>query len=267
MQQIPPEYMNFESQTPPRTPRNRRSGAVTLIAILVLILAALVILNESLLRITKVAVVGNRTVSWDDVVTQAGLNRATGYFSVNETKIAQGINANRYLVYERLEKVFPDTLTIYVRERAPVVKVQEMGAVYYLDEEGMVLERYDRLLTGQGANDSLMIVTGLKPKEMRVGRQMVAGTAAHMEAFRSLIQELTLQGYVNQISELNVNDPDNLYLITRDGYTAHLGNGENLRAKIGTVRAVVEKLREMEKKGGMLEAAVPGEAVYTPENQ
>ena len=266
-QQIPPEYVDWEQlQSQPPRQRKKRAGVGSVFAVLLLILAALVILNETVLRIRYVAVEGNRKVTYETVVEAAGLNRSTGYFFVNEKKIAEGINQNRYLIYEKLEKVFPNTLIIYVHERAPVAKVSEMGAVYHLDEDGMVLERYDSFSGGETGDEGLIVISGLRPKEMRVGRRMVAGSAAHEEAYLRLIEELSLQGYLSEVSELNVNDPENIYLTTRDGYTARVGGLANLRAKIGTVRAVVAKLREMGETGGLLEASIPGEAIYSRDN-
>lgn len=269
-QQFPQDFSSFEQASPsPSPPSRRHSGLISAAALLVLILAIAVILNESLLKIHHIAVIGNEKVSWDEVVTAAGLKGSVGYFTVNERKIASGIESNRYLIFERLEKQFPDSLTIYVKERVPTVFVSEMGAVYVLDSAGMVLERREQNqnsdeLLGRALNEQMIIVTGLKPKDLRVGRVMTAGSSNHMEAYRELLSELALQGFSSQVSELNITDPDSLYLITTDGYTAHLGNLTDLRAKIGTVRAVVDKLREMEKKGGMLEASIPGEAIYTP---
>ena len=269
-QQFPQDYSPFEplngySQQPPV---RKRPGVAAVAAMLVLILAVMVILNESVLKIRSVAVVGNRKISWGEVVAAAGLERPVGYFSVNEKKIAQGVESNRYLIFEKMEKNFPDSLTLFVREREIAAAVVEMGALYYLDEEGMVLERreMDRtvpLQTAMGGID-MLVITGLKPKDLRVGRVIVAGSAAHTEAYQALLKELRLQGFVDEVSELNITDPENIYLITLDGYTAHLGDISQLRAKIGTVRGVVAKLREMGKRGGMLEAVNPGEAIYTP---
>ena len=53
-------------------------------------------------------------------------------------------------------------------------------------------------------------------------------------------------------------------MLTGNGYTVHLGNTENLRAKIGTVRAVEEELQRMGHKDGVIEASVPAVATYTP---
>ena len=251
------------SSLPPTPPPRKRSGVITVVFALILVLAVAVILNESLLRIRPVSVVGNKKLTWLQVVTQAGLDQPVSYFTINESKIAQNIESNRYLIYEGMEKHFPNALTLYVRERVPVARVQEMGADYYLDNEGMVLERgtLPAVFADQGP---MTIVTGLKPKELRVGRKMTAGTGDHMKAYLDLLEELEKQGYLSQISELNITDPESIYLVTRDGYSAHLGDLTDLRAKIGTVRGVVAKLREMGKSGGMLEASIPGKAIYTP---
>lgn len=265
-QQLPPVYPgNGGYMAPPpqaQPQRPKRTGAFTLIAMAVLVFAILVILNETMLKIRNVAVIGNERVSWEEVVKSAGLDRPTSYFTVNQNTLARNLSANRYLVLEGMEKQFPNSLTLYVHERKPIARVQEMGTEFILDEDGMVLERF---LPGEtGAYDSLMFITGLKPKEMRVGQVMQAGSAGQGEAFRALIQETVLQGITGEISELNVSDPENLYLITTDKFTAHLGGIDNLRAKVGTVRAVIAYLRAEGSEGGMLEAAIPGEAVFSP---
>ena len=267
-QQLPPDFSPWqplEGAPQPSRP-SKRSGAVTAVALLVLILAIAVILNESLLRIRQVTVSGNRTISAEQVIAYAGLNQSISYFAVNESKIKAGVENCQYLVYEGLEKRFPNSLTLFVREREIKVMVQEMNINYFLDEEGMVLERRNADEKETEDRTGLIVVTGLKPRDMRVGRILTPGTAAHLEAYREVLKELALQGFSDQISELNVTDPENLYLVTTDGYTAHLGDIGDLRAKIGTVRAVVAKLREMGLKGGMLEASIPAEVIYTPEN-
>lgn len=259
-QQYPQDVSSYPPAPPP--PR-KRSGVITAVCVLVLVLAVSVILNESLLRIHWVRVQGISIVSWAEAVQAAGLDKPVGYFTVSENKVAAGVNSHRYLIFERMEKQFPDTITIYMKERSPVARVQEMGTNYYLDDQGMVLEK-NLLRVNSGSPDDMVVVTGLKPKELRVGRVIVAGTSEHMKAYEALFEELQLQGWLSQISELNITDPESIYLVTRDGYSAHLGGLSSLRAKIGTVRAVVAKLREMGKTGGMLEASVPGEAIYTP---
>lgn len=260
-QMYPPENSFREENTPsPPPPPRKRAGVCTVMLTLLLVCAAAVLLNESLLKIRRIAVMGNSSISWEEVVLAAGLDGSAGYFSLDEEKIAAGINANRYLIFEKMEKEFPDSVVLYVRERVARANVQVMGVTYLLDDEGMVLERLGTALP----EGELVNVTGFQAKEVRLGSVIVPGTAEQMEAYRLLMEEIELQGFSGQVSELNLSDSDSLYLITTDGYTAHLGNAEQLRAKIGTVRAVVAKLREMGKYGGVIEASVPAVATYTP---
>lgn len=244
----------------PAPPARKRSGVLTVVLTLAVLLAAAILVNESLLRIRLVAVVGNQRIPWEQVVSDAGLRGSVSFFTLNEKKIAEGINQNRYLVFEKLEKQFPDSVVLYVRERVPRANVQVMGVTYQMDEDGVILERMGNV---QPSGD-LITVTGFQTREIRLGDVIVASMASQMDAYKELMQEVLQQGFADQVSELNLSNPDSLYLITKDGYTAHLGNGEDLRAKIGTVRAVVEKLREMGKSGGMLEATVPAVATYMP---
>lgn len=259
-QQYPPEYSSLPPTPPP--PRYRY-GVQAVVGVLILVLAVAVIVNETLLRIGKPSVEGNQRVSREEVIQAAGLDRSVSYFAINENKIAEGVNSHRYLIYEGIEKRFPNKLTIYVRERVPVARVQEFGADYFLADDGMVLEKGATKENGVHPEE-MVVVTGLKPKELRMGKVIVTGTVEYLTAYRALFEELEKQGYLSQISELNITNPESIYLVTRDGYSAHLGNLDSLRAKIGTVRAVVAKLREMGKTGGMLEASTPAEVIYTP---
>lgn len=264
-QPISPDISPYAPEGAPSAPPPSRwkYGLIAVAAVLLVFGAIAMLLNETLFRIKKVSVIGNRIRSWEEVMSIAGINGSLSYFTLNEGAIADRINSDRYLVFERMEKVFPDSLTIWVKERQPMVGVQEMSATYLLAADGMVLERNNDL----AFYTNMIMVTGLKPKDLHVGRVVTSSSEAIMDAYLQLLEELSLQGFTGEVSELNLSDPDSLYLITRDGYTAHLGDLTDLRAKIGTVRAVVYKLREMEKSKGMIEATVPGEATYSPPSQ
>jgi len=266
-QSAPPEFTPWQGQmempvppVAPPPPTKKRSGVRAVILSLLLILAVALILNASVFRIRNVAVIGNSQFSWEEIVRAAGLEGSVGYFSLNEEKIKTGINANRYLIYEKMEKQFPSSLTLYVRERTACADMQVMGVTYRLDEQGMVLER-DGAVQPSGER---VLITGFQAREIRVGQTIVPGIADQMNIYLELMQELRLQHYMDEVAELNISDTESLYLITRNGYTAHLGDGTSLRAKIGTVRGVVAKLMEMGRFGGVIEASQPGEATYTP---
>ena len=267
----------FGYQPPQAPPSRRRYGVIALVLTLVVLLIVAISLSPGFFKIKAVHVKGEYVITpemrqipeaWknshvmraEEVIEAAGLQGKVGYFSLNEEKIEQSISENRYLIYQGMEAEFPSTVTLYVRVRQPWVDIQVMGIAYRMDEEGMVLERDGAVsLTGER-----MVVTGLQPREIRVGQKIIAINPRQQQAYLAVMEELLLQQFYDEISELNLTDPNNLYLITRDGYTIHLGDEEQMQAKIGTVRGVIAKLHEMGKFGGIIEVKVPGEATYSP---
>lgn len=263
-QPLPPEFSPWEPlQSPTPPPVKKRAGVITVILTLVVILSALVVVRESVLKIRHVAVVGNRQVPWDEVVRAAGLDEPVSFFGLSEEKIMNGINSHRYLVYQRMEKEFPDRVTLYVRERSIRATIEVSGRYYLIDEEGMVLEEAGKTYP----EGQWITITGLHPKSNQRGSVL---TSSRLADYTLLMNEIEMQGFSAQVSELNLDDPDNLILITADGYTVRLGNSQDLRAKIGTVRGVIDKLNEMvlngelARKGGVILAMTPGEAIYDP---
>lgn len=82
---------------------------------------------------------------------------------------------------------------------------------------------------------------------------------------RELLSELAAWGFDSQVQSIDVAQSFSLSLLTRDGYTVNLEDSELLHAKIGTVQSVVSELRRRQMTGGIIEAAVPGEATYRAE--
>ncbi|MDD4081731.1 MAG: FtsQ-type POTRA domain-containing protein [Eubacteriales bacterium] len=248
----------FEEQVPP--PQQNPARRIFRIAVVLAgFVTLLFLLRYYVFTISQVQVVGNRAVSWEEVARSAGLDRKLLYFTVNEDEIADGINAHRYLAFEAMEKVFPNTLILYVRERVPSAFFTHLGVGFVMADDGMILEKSRDLALRQG----LIEVSGLEIwGQLEAGMFPVAGKAGQLDALIALIGEVVTQGYANQVRDMNVSDENSLTMTTLDGYTVHLGSMESLRAKIGTVRAVIGELKRRDLVGGVLEASIPGEATY-----
>lgn len=252
------EQPPFEEDIPPSTQSPVRRG-FRIALLLVGFAALLFVLRYYVFTISRVQVVGNRTVAWQEVARSAGLDRKLLYFMVKEDEIADSINANRYLAYEGMEKVFPNTLILYVRERVPSAFFTHLGMGFVMADDGIILEKSRDLAFRQG----LIEVSGLEIwGQLETGMFPVGGRAGQLEALVAFLGEIIAQGYADQVRDVNVSDENSLTMSTIDGYTVHLGSLESLKAKIGTVRAVVGELKRRNLVGGILEASIPGEATY-----
>jgi len=109
------------------------------------------------------------------------------------------------------------------------------------------------------------VVTGFQVTDVHVGQRLGVKNPRQLEAYQAIMSELQLQLYCNQISELNVSDPDNLYLMTVHRVTIRLGSAVHARAKIGAVRTDMACLIQLGKTGGILDVSTPEDAKYTPD--
>lgn len=257
-EQEQPELTVGESYTANSRPSRR--GYYTVIALLILLTVAAFFVRSRLIRIHYVEVSGLKTISRQEVIDLAGITGRSTYFSLSEEKIRQRIAGDYRLQFLGMEKIWPDGVILYLKERTHQANLINKGVQYMISADGMVLDSTNNIALDNGC----VKVTGMEVRDIRIGAPVVCKNVTQMEALQNLLEELDLQGVLNDTAELNLSSLESIYLVTVDGYTANLGNADDLRAKIGTVRAVTAELRRRELKGGIIEATVPGQASYRP---
>lgn len=247
------EHTAIEADIPPIKNRLRQ------VLVLVLALAVVWLLRFQVLTIKNIHVTGTSLEIWQSVADAAGLNRSPFYFSVNESRIRDGINANRYLIYESMNKIFPNTLQIKVQQRRPYAFFTHLGIGYVLAMDGMILEQTRELKDGEG----LIQINGLAVWGQQSPGAVPSSTdPAQMESLQVLFRELAAWDFAREVSSIDIAQSLALSVHTRDGYSVNLGSADQLHAKIGTVASVVQELKRRQLVGGVIEATRPGEATY-----
>ncbi len=238
-----------------------RSRLPRIVAYVLIVLGVFFFLRYQVFSISNIRIIGIRNVSRETVIRAAGLDRGLFYFLVNEEAVRNGVNANRYLIYEGMETVFPNAMVLRVSERTPLAFFSHLGIGYVISRDGMVLEQTRDLSSGQG----LIAVSGLALwGQISPGSFPSSTDPSQAEGLISLLSELTAWGFGTQVRSVDVAHSLNLSILTFDGHTVNLGSAEQLHAKIGTVQAVVSELRRRQMPPGIIEAAEPGEATYRP---
>ncbi len=238
--------------------KKKRSPFRTLCLTALLLASAAVILNQTVFRLRYVRIVGNRTVSPGTVAALAGLDGKRGFFGLNEDEIRSGIEKDPCLVFVSLEKSFPNAVTLTVRERQPAAFVTVLSQSYVLDEEGYVLRKLNRGESG------LIRLTGMNVRDIREGERISSVNQQQVNAYCAVMGELKNQGADTLFTELNVSDPGGIYIISGDGFLITLGDAEEMRAKLLTVRGVLHYAESCSLPAGGLDASVAGNATYTP---
>lgn len=250
-QGVSPEEGQGTAPWPGRLPR--------LILALMVLTALLLVLRFQVFVIRTVNISGLSAVPRELAVKAAGLDRSLFYFMVNEEAVKNGINSNRYLVFERMDKIFPSTINLVVRERKSFAFFTHLGVGYVLSQDGIILEQTRELRDGQ----DLIQVNGLAVWGQQSPGLLPASTdPAQAEALVSLFHEISLWGFGQQLQALDIAQILSISMRTKDGYAINLGSPDQLHAKIGTVASVVNELRRRQMGAGVIEATLPGEATY-----
>ena len=242
--------------------KRRTNGFVKFLVLLCIVTVALVVVEQLVFRLETVYVVGNDQKTPQQVVTASGLVRGRNMLGIEEEEVAAALAKDHTLIFKGMQKEYPSTIYLYIQERHVASAMQWLGMLYTLDCEGMVMTEASSSEIPQG----IPLVTGMMSNGIVVGQKFSPRNAKQLEAYTRIMQELELQLYANQVSEINLADPENIYLVTAEGVTVRLGDSRYMQAKIGAVRTDMAYLRQLGKTGGILDVTTPEDAIYMPEN-
>ena len=242
--------------------RKRTSGFFKLLAILTALTVFLIVLLETVFRLETVYVIGNQDRTPQQVVLASGLTKGVSIFSIRQEDVAKAMEADHTLVLKGMQIEYPSTVYLYVEERYAVAVMRWLGNQYELDGEGMVMSESGDMALPEG----MPLITGFRVTSAHVGQLLSVRSQKQTRVYHDLMEELDLQLCRDQVTEINLSTTDNYYLITKEGVTVRLGDGNYLRAKVGAFRTYMAYLRQLGKSSGMLDVSIPEDAKFLPED-
>ena len=235
--------------------RKRKKAAAFAMIMAIVVVAALtaliVLAFSSVFTVRDIMVVGNRNLLREEVITQSGVRKGDKLLSITGGKLRERLEKNRYIEYIGHDFDYRGTLTIRINERLGMAVVNVLGLYYVLDSSGMVLECAGSEYPVDVAGPR---VTGLALDDntrVLVGEVLPVRDRGQLEAMKNVIQELEETNLLGRASQLDVQNIDNIYVMTAEAAKIELGDTRQLRTKLLISREVLF-LRESE---GDLEGA------------
>ena len=257
-------YIPSENTKGKRTEKKRSGGrTLRVIAGMVLGLTALIlILRFAVFSVKEIRVTGNQMLSPEEVVRVSGIKRGDNILSLNEKHVQERIQSDYRLQFRYMAKEMPGTVVLSVREREPCCWLTYCGIMYVMDKNRMVL--YESENPAEKPAD-LVEIKGLEVRSgTMVGQYINLGSETQQSIFSELFLEMKVLGCTDRIAEADISNTSSILLLTRDGYTAGLGNRENLHAKMRSLLLVQEELKQMGYSGGTINVTNPENPIYTP---
>ena len=218
--------------------------AMSMTIVVVAALAVLIVLACSQIFVIRdVMVVGNRNLLREEVVTQSGVEIGDHLLSITSQQLRQRLEQNRYIEYLGHEFDYRGTLTLRISERLGMAVVYDLGYYYVLDEAGMVLECAGSAYPTGVAGPKISGFVIEPNSRITVGEKLPVHDRGQLETMEYVLGELDSTNLLSRISELNVKNVQNMYMLTSDGAKVVLGDDTSMRTKLLIAREVLS-LRE-----------------------
>jgi len=259
-----PDQRGDQPVSGPQTPVQTRPGPRVLLIVAAVMLVLVLVgyaIGHSLMRIDKVEIIGNDQYSAELIRQKAGVAVGMSRLQLSEDGIRARLETNRYL--QVVSVAFGDhSVTITVHERVPVAYTSVRGIFYTLDNRGIVLEEE----TSAARLTGLVLVDKLEVTSVILGQRIRFRTQTVQDTYVDLMIELRAMDLFGEVASLNLDDPENLSLYTRDGYFVRLGDNTNLHGKLRSMTLVLEQVRLMEdvEKGGTIDVSNRVYPTYNP---
>lgn len=213
-----------------RSSRLRRVGLAAAV-VAPLLLLGWVVLGSPLLDVKKVEVVGLSRLTDAQVLGAVGAVDGTPLARVDTTAVRKRVAQLEPVASVTVSRSWPDTLTVTVVERVPVVGVGPTGAVHLLDRTGA----------------EVAVVTSLPSGIVRLDAGSDAATRAALRVLVGLPR-----GIAGRLGSVKAPTPEQVTLVLRDGRQVLWGGAVDGSTKAMAVMALLSK------PGTVFDVSAPG---------
>ncbi|MBR3502845.1 MAG: FtsQ-type POTRA domain-containing protein [Clostridia bacterium] len=244
--------------SPKRRSASRRYGmaALSLLAIAALIVLGTVFTKNRQFVLGEVLVEGNQRYTDSEIAAMASLTPGESIFDISREAVERSLSAYSDVKLVDFRVTYPHTVCLTVSELQARAAVNCAGVILLVDTEGRILDRLSSVPEGS------VVVSGMDVSVSARGRSIETAKDWQLGAMKDVLDGMDAQGLMKAVSEFNVADRYNLYLVSNTGVKIVLGDVENLTAKLVWARTVLEKLTEEGVRSGVLDVSTGKNAVY-----
>ena len=222
----------------------------------------LVVVLQTVFRLEAVCVIGHETRTARDIINVSGLTYGQNVFTIDPDDVRASLEKDHTIILKDIQIKYPNLVYLHVKERYPVALMQWLGVHYVLDKDGLVMDES----SGTELIGTMPLVTGFRVSNAHKGQFLTVKSQLQLEAYSELIVELNKQKYAPYVTEIRLNNPDNIYMVTADGISVRLGSPTDLKRKIQAVRTASSYLRALDEHAGVLDVNEPTDVKYRPDN-
>lgn len=211
--------------------RNRR---LTVVGIVFLIILCWLFLRLAPVSFGALIVDGNDRMTNDEVYQACGVSGYVNVIQLSPGDIQERLRKDLRITDATVERVFPATIHVTMKERQAAAVITTMYGFAYIDDMGKVME-----LGPQIKGVSVPIMTGKKMDTILLGDTI---TDPSIRAALIYLQNLS-PDVLKTITEVNVGNPDELIAYTSDSLPIHLGSGNDAAERAAITEELLQEVK------------------------
>ncbi|MBW4054630.1 MAG: FtsQ-type POTRA domain-containing protein [Proteobacteria bacterium] len=183
------------------------------------------ITSVTLFSLKSIEVSNVKHLTREEILGLAGLEPGKDLLRMNLKSMGEHILQNPWVETVRINRYFPDTVSIAITEREPVAIVN-MGFIYYLDKKGNIFK-----VLNQGDKLDYPVITGFSEEDLGSDPK---GTREALEATCDLLNILHEKGalILADVSEIHYDKGYGFTLFTASGALPVKVGSEDFPAKV-----------------------------------
>ncbi|MDD2503657.1 MAG: FtsQ-type POTRA domain-containing protein [Clostridia bacterium] len=230
--------------------------------VLLLCLTAIVFIGTELFQVEKCTVIGSQTLDNDVIINMSGIYYGDNIFKVDKRLVKNRIEGSApFPMVHSVSVRLPDEVVISVEERTPVAVIPYLSSCLVIDVNGFILD-----IVKEDEQSTLPIVEGIHITRLKKGSLLEVSESDNYryKILTRILESITEWETGGLIRIINLDNPDEITLLTRDVIQVYLGQAVELDRKMGWLHSEAYTQVLQSDQEGKLDISVPGKAVFHP---
>ena len=205
----------------------------------------------------NITILGNTNLKAGDLKKFSEETTEKNIYLVKTKIIEEEFRQSPYIKSISIKRKFPRTLIYQINERKPVASIKFSGGFAIIDDFGVVLR------TSQDINDIVKpLIKGIKLSEITIGKEIASEDINNLTTSLDALSNVKTAQLLNNISQIDISDPQNIYMITPQGITVLLGEGKDMNQKMRVLNKILIDLFERKIYSGYVDMRYDAYPVY-----
>ncbi|MBE7037658.1 MAG: FtsQ-type POTRA domain-containing protein [Ruminococcaceae bacterium] len=207
-------------------------------------------------NIKNIVVKESNFITVEQIIEVSQIVKDRNILSVNTQKAEERIKKLPLVKEVYIERKFPSTIEITVKERDKRAYISHMNKYICIDETGKIVE-----ILNTPSDTNLMIIKNSSPKEFFLGDNVVFKDADKLDILKEFFKTLDdNQDMPNKIVGMDLKNKKEIYITLDNDITVNIGDSSNLSYKMAYLKqALLTQLKTY--RGGTLDLSDPENVV------